>query len=558
MLNYFWLCFLCFVFIRVSSQGVFAPDAIYYSKPVKANNKPLWFEYVFKEFNDSSSYINSIKTINWFRQFKKLSFKVENTTYYNPSLQFHKIDSLLKQKKIILNSLHYYIDVKSVKRLETHVEVNTRLPYEYIYQPFFIGNGEVTNAEYREFIYYVRDSLARALLANSSLKNAKDFGDFEEITGRMILKWNKKVPYNSNDDEIKEALQPLYTSWAERFYNRQEIDTRKLNYDFWLIDDSVKIVINVEPDTLAWVHDLILDNKTSCSIEPYCNMYLWHPTYDNYPVVGLTCNQINAFLHWKTEKLQRDIDKKGLKLVVEYDLPNEVELEMISLSNKLNSTLPYRKAIANYDEIARNYDLDVYLNAHSKIHYTFDSQLNLSNRARLLIHNTCIKYNKSYQFIFPNSNRYESKKNKSYSLKESPSPFYNKEDLPFFSGNVSEWMHENFSDNDTTLYITDNGKYRAWVNNLSNRSITFPFKGNFEDSYRLYKQINGTSNDFDDLKFKLIDSTILRNDLCKLVRGSNWFDSEDLAIGNLKKTFVPKDSAFSTLGFRCVVRFRQK
>ena len=544
--------------MRGSSQGIFAPDAIYYSKPEKAINKPLWFEYVFKEFNDSSSYLNSIKTINWFSQFKKSPFKVENTTYHNPSLQFYKIDSLLKQKKVILNSLHYYIDVKSVKKLETHVEVDTRLPYEYIYQPFFIGNGEVTNAEYREFIYYVRDSIARQLLAYSGIKNPGDYGNYDETNKRMIIKWNKKIPYNSADEELRLALAPIYLPEGERFYSRQEIDSRKLNYDFWFIEGFEKDVINIYPDTLVWVHDLILDNETSCSIEPYCNMYLWHPAYDNYPVVGLTCNQINAFLHWKTEKLQREINEKGLRLVIEYDLPNEIELEMINLSNKLNSTLPYRKAIVNYDEIARNYDLDLYLNAHSKIHYTFDSQLNLSNRARLLINNICIKYNKSYQFIFPNSCRYESKKNKSHSLKESPSPFYYKEDQPFFSGNVSEWMHENFSSNDTTLYITDNGKYRAWINNLSNRSITFPFKGNFEDSYKLYNYINGTSIDFDDLKFKLIDSTILKNDLCKLVRGSNWFDSEDLVIGNLKKTFVPKDSAFSTLGFRYVVRFKQK
>ena len=74
----------------------------------------------------------------------------------------------------------------------------------------------------------------------------------------------------------------------------------------------------------------------------------------------------------------------------------------------------------------------------------------------------------------------------------------------------------------------------------------------------LYNDINGISNDFDDLKFKLIDSTILKNDLYKLVRGSNWFDSEDLAIGIFKKTFVSKDSAFSTLGFRYVVRFKEK
>ena len=551
MLNYFWLLLLCLVITHASSQGVFAPDVMYYSKPVKAINKPLHFEYVFNEFNDSSRYINSIKIINWYTQFKKPPIKVENTTFYNPSLQFHKIDSLLKQNKIILNSLHYYIDVKSVKKLETHVEVDTRLPYEYIYQPFMIGNGEVTNAEYREFIHYVRDSIARALLAYSRIKNHEDYGRFDETNQKMILKWTKKIPYNSNDDEIREVLQPIYLPEGERFYSRQEIDTRKLNYDFWFIENYEKNVINIYPDTLAWVHDLILNDETSCGLEPYCNMYLWHPVYDNYPVVGLTCNQVKAFLFWKTKKLQNEIYKNGVKLLVEYDLPNEVELEMIDVSSKVKANLPYRKTIANYYDINKNYDFDLYLNAHSKIHYEFDKQLNLSNRTRLLINNACIKYNKSYQFIFTNSCLNEKKM---HSTKKSN----NKEDLPFFSGNVSVWMHENFSNNDTTIYFTDNGKNRVWINNLSNRSITFPYKGNFEDSYKLYKDVNGTTNDFDEIKFKLIDSTKLKNDLCKLVRGSNWFDVEDLVTGSFKKTYVPKDSAFSTLGFRYVIRFKEK
>jgi len=541
------LIFVCYFVTDVQSQ-VFAPDEIHTSKIIKV---PLRFEYVFKEFKDSNLYSNSTKLISWFSNFKKSPFKVKNTAYYNPSLQFYVIDSLLKKRKIILNSLHYYIDIKSAERLENHVTVNTRLPYEYIYQPFFIGNGEVTNAEYREFIHYVRDSIVRTLLAHSSLKNASDYGLYNETNQKMTLKWNKKIPHNTQDEELNSALAPLYLPEGERFYSRQEIDARKLNYDFWLIENYEKNVINVYPDTLVWVHDLILNSESSCSLESYCNMYFWHPSYNNYPVVGLTSNQINAFLHWKTTKLQREIDEKGLNLIVEYDLPNEIELEMISVSNELSSSLQNRKTIVNNNEKVKNYDFDLYLNAHSKIHYEFDKQLNLSNRAGLLINNTCIKYNKSYKFIYPCIGALEANKSKCNSF------VYN-QDVPFFNGNVSEWMHENFSTNDTTVYITDDGKNRKWLNNLSNHSITFPIKGNFEDSYVLYKSINGMINDFDNLKYKLIDSTIIKNDLCKLVRGSNWFDSEDFATGNLKKTFVPKDSAYSTLGFRYVVRFKEK
>ncbi|HRG39534.1 MAG TPA: SUMF1/EgtB/PvdO family nonheme iron enzyme, partial [Bacteroidia bacterium] len=58
----------------------------------------------------------------------------------------------------------------------------------------------------------------------------------------------------------------------------------------------VKDVINVYPDTLAWVHDF-----TYSFNEPMTNMYFWHPAYDDYPVVGVTWKQARAFCIWRTQ-----------------------------------------------------------------------------------------------------------------------------------------------------------------------------------------------------------------------------------------------------------------
>jgi sulfatase modifying factor 1 len=47
----------------------------------------------------------------------------------------------------------------------------------------------------------------------------------------------------------------------------------------------------VYPDTLVWVRDF-----TYSFNEPMTNMYFSSPSYDNYPVVGVSWKQANAFV----------------------------------------------------------------------------------------------------------------------------------------------------------------------------------------------------------------------------------------------------------------------
>ena len=44
------------------------------------------------------------------------------------------------------------------------------------------------------------------------------------------------------------------------------------------------------PDTLVWIRDFTYSYN-----EPWANMYFWHPSFDDYPVVGITWKQANAF-----------------------------------------------------------------------------------------------------------------------------------------------------------------------------------------------------------------------------------------------------------------------
>ena len=123
----------------------------------------------------------------------------------------------------------------------------------------------------------------------------------------------------------------------ERYFRRKEIDTRKLFYEYYWVDfkaaagkdysagDPVnaglanrpqglkdrslyvrKEIINVYPDTLAWIHDYAYSYN-----DPMTERYFWHPAYDNYPVVGVNWKQAKAFSIWRTELLRAYLNSKG-------------------------------------------------------------------------------------------------------------------------------------------------------------------------------------------------------------------------------------------------------
>lgn len=216
---------------------------------------------------------------------------------------------------------------------------------------FYMDETEITNNEYREFVYWVRDSIARTILGRDNeayliTKNPKTGEEYDPA----ILNWEEEI--NWNDENINaELLIPE----SERFFGRKEIDTRKLFYEYYWIDlqaaarkefrdnanyqdaglanrpqglndRSVYVKrdkINVYPDTLAWIHDYSYSFN-----DPLTEKYFWHVAYDHYPVVGVNWNQAKAFCVWRTEKLNKYLKaQKGEAVLSEFRLPTEAEWE---------------------------------------------------------------------------------------------------------------------------------------------------------------------------------------------------------------------------------------
>ena len=207
-------------------------------------------------------------------------------------------------------------------------------------QAFYMDQTEISNNEYRQFVFWVRDSIAHTILGEEV---SEDHFFSEDLYGEEIdpprINWTEPIRWNEPD--AREALATMYYPEHERFYGRKQIDTRKLNYEyFWIdiqtaasrasreqgmIDRSVfiiKDVINVYPDTLAWVHDF-----TYSFNEPMTNMYFWHPAYDDYPVVGVSWKQATAFSIWRTQLLNDYLHSRGQSFVQDFRLPTESEWE---------------------------------------------------------------------------------------------------------------------------------------------------------------------------------------------------------------------------------------
>ncbi len=222
-------------------------------------------------------------------------------------------------------------------------------------QAFYMDITEITNNEYRQFVYYVRDSIAHRILGEDV---NEDHLIFEDIYGEEIdppvINWGERIFWY--DDDEREALADMFLPEHERFYRAKEIDTRKLMFEYYWIDLKsaaakkgkdldlsytnslghnnaikghidrsrfiIKEIINAYPDTLAWVHDF-----TYSFNEPMTNMYFWHPAYDDYPVVGVTWTQAKAFCIWRSQLLNSYLKNVGETKVNDFRLPTEAEWE---------------------------------------------------------------------------------------------------------------------------------------------------------------------------------------------------------------------------------------
>ena len=213
---------------------------------------------------------------------------------------------------------------------------------------FWMDRSEVTNQQYRKFVKYVSDSLKYLAVYAGGVNQTED---------TVKVDWNRALRINTNSKAVIEKLNELLLSPDNRIQGKVEIDPTKLIYRYSYVDLKaaaksskgleqplsnflVSQTEAVYPDSLVWMRDFSYSYN-----EPFTRLYFSHPSYNEYPVVGVTWKQAIAFCHWRTNNSNFYLDKgnkKDEKIDGIYRLPTEAEWEYAARGNsKTNNMYPW-------------------------------------------------------------------------------------------------------------------------------------------------------------------------------------------------------------------------
>ena len=383
---------------------------------------------------------------------------------------------------------------------------------------FWMDEYEVTNSMYRQFVYYVRDSILRERLADSAYGGDETYKIEEDKNGDPVtphLNWKKALPRKPNEDEQR-AFESLYVTnpvtgekmldWRQMNYRyeiydyteaakrkyRPNFEERVLNTDMrpnpneqiWISKDTAYIndegqivretinrqytgpwdflntyIVNIYPDTTCWVNDF-----PNAENETYMRYYFTNAAYNDYPVVGVTWEQANAFCAWRTEYLLRGLGPAA-RFVQRYRLPTEAEWEYAA-RGKDQTEFPWE----NEDVVTGN--------------GCFFANFKPDNG----------NYTKDGNLITSRVGIYSSNTNGLYDM----------------AGNVAEWC--------STIYT------EAGVDAMNDLNPQLKYNAAKEDPYRLKK---------------------------KSVRGGSWKDPESY-IRSAWRSYEYQNQPRSYIGFRCV------
>ena len=101
---------------------------------------------------------------------------------------------------------------------------------------FWMDDTEVTNSEYKQFVFWVRDSILRTRLADPAYGGDETYLITEDKNGDPVtphLNWKKPLPRKPNEDEQR-AMESLYT--VNPVTGEKMLDARQMNYRYEVYD----------------------------------------------------------------------------------------------------------------------------------------------------------------------------------------------------------------------------------------------------------------------------------------------------------------------------------
>lgn len=282
---------------------------------------------------------------------------------------------------------------------------------------FYMDETEISNSEYKQFVNWVKDSVVRTELAlmaefvsggslvddngtpitggifdyafasadttNSTAYQKYMFENYYDIGAGLDslkpLSKEKDIIWDTNeypDQYYTEVMDSLYIKKDESRNGIRTFDPSHLNYTYsWFDVNSAirspksrneflkKETVNVYPDTTVWVKDFNYSYN-----DPMHQDYFFHPAYQDYPVVGVSWYQAQAFCNWRTKNKNDKMRKsKNFFKVPSFRLPTEAEWEYAARGGLDFSKYPWGGPstisdqgcfLANFKPVRGNYAVD--------------------------------------------------------------------------------------------------------------------------------------------------------------------------------------------------------